>query len=203
MKKVINFKSVIALSLVLFAVVFMVSCSENRKVDSDDVDDRDNLSDRNDGNDTILVIKTNDDSEFLMEAAQMQLMEIRLGRLAQQKGTSDHVKALGKMMETDHTQNLKELEALAQSKSVTISTMESDDSNDAYEKLNGKTGNDFGKEYSAMMVKHHEDAIDKFEDIASDSEDQQIKTWANSKLAGLKTHLQHAKTCKEECDKMN
>jgi putative membrane protein len=147
-------------------------------------------------------IENDNDGMFLMKAAEIQMEEISLGKLAQQKGTSDHVKALGKMMETDHTKTLEELRTLAQSKSIAIPTVASDNSRNSYEKLNEKTGNDFGKEYSDMMVKHHEDAIKLFEKAAADSKDAEIRSWASGKLAGLNAHLGHAKECKKKCDAM-
>ncbi|GAA0878378.1 hypothetical protein GCM10009119_13460 [Algoriphagus jejuensis] len=151
----------------------------------------------------IVVLDNDGPTVFLMKVAEIQLEEVSLGKLAQQKGTSSHVKELGKMMEQDHSKSLLEVKALAQAKAVSIPSTVTDDSKDAYEKLNGKTGNDFDKDYSAMMVRHHEDAIDLFEKASSESEDAEVRAWATQKLPGLKTHLDHAKACKEECDKLD
>ncbi|MDP1879350.1 MAG: DUF4142 domain-containing protein [Parachlamydiaceae bacterium] len=46
-----------------------------------------------------------------------------MGKFAQLKGNSDHVVALGKMMEDDHTKVYNEIKALAQSKSVSIAVI--------------------------------------------------------------------------------
>jgi putative membrane protein len=135
-----------------------------------------------------------------MEAAEMQLEEISLGKLAQQKGNSAHIKELGKMMEEDHTKSFTELQALAQSKSISIPTTVTEDSMDAYNNLNEENGNDFGKAYNDMVVEHHEDAIELYEKAATDSEDPAIRAWATEKLPGLRTHLQLAKSAKEKSD---
>ncbi|HSF56151.1 MAG TPA: DUF4142 domain-containing protein [Algoriphagus sp.] len=203
MKNIINFKSILPYSICLAGtMIFATSCSENKTMDSKEVAEKENIDKLAANEETIVVIDNDNGTKFLMEVAELQLEEISLGKLAQQKGTSAHVKELGQMMETDHTKSLTELTALAQSKSVSIPTSVTDDSKDAYEKLDGKTGNDFDKAYSDMMVKHHEDAIKLFEKASTDSEDAEIKTWASNKLPGLKTHLDHAKACKEKCDKM-
>lgn len=202
MKNLFNFKSLQTLSLGLAATIILVSsCSENKAVDSNDVTNQENLSTL-DADKTILVIENDNGSKFITEAAEIQLELISLGKLAQQKGTSDHVKELGKKMEVDHTQTLSEIREMAQAKSVTIPGSESEDSTDAYEKLNEKTGNEFGKSFSELAVEHHEDAIELFEEASRDSEDQQIKAWATNKLSELKNHLQLAEACKEKCDKM-
>jgi putative membrane protein len=185
------------------SAMFLSSCSENKTVDSKEIAQEENMDNLSDDEKEVVVLENDGPTVFLMKVAEMQLEEISLGKLAQQKGTTTHVKELGKMMEQDHTKSLSEVQALAQAKTVAIPTVATKDSNDAYEKLNGKTGNDFDKDYSDMMVKHHEDAIDLFEKASTDSEDAEIRAWAGQKLPGLKTHLDHAKACKEASDKLD
>jgi putative membrane protein len=204
MKNLINFKSILVHSICIAGTVFLAaSCTEKRTLDSKNVAEQENIAKLTTEEDkAIVVIENDNDAKFLMQAAEMQLEKIRLGQLAQQKGSTSHVKELGKMMEEDHTKALTELMALAQSKSVSIPASITEDSKDAYEKLEDKTGNDFGKAYSDLMVEHHEDAIELFEKASTDSEDAEIRTWASQKLPALRMHLEHAETCKEECDKM-
>jgi len=203
MKNLINFKSILVHSMCIAGTFFLASsCSENKTVDSMEVAEDENMSKSATDDQTIVVVDNDNDAKFLMEAAEMQMEAISLGKLAQQKGTSSHVKDLGKMMESDHSKSMTELEVLAQSNSIAIPTSATVDSQGAYEKLEDETGNDFGKKYSKMMVEHHEDAIELYEKAASDSENPEIRTWASEKLPGLRTHLEEAKACKEECDKM-
>jgi len=203
MKNLINFKSILVHSMCIAGTFFLASsCSENKTVDSMEVAEDENMSKSATDDQTIVVVDNDNDAKFLMEAAEMQMEAISLGKLAQQKGNSSHVKDLGKMMESDHSKSMTELEVLAQSNSIAIPTSATVDSQGAYEKLEDETGNDFGKKYSKMMVEHHEDAIELYEKAASDSENPEIRTWASEKLPGLRTHLEEAKACKEECDKM-
>lgn len=222
MKNRFNLKPILAFSLGLAGtLIFMSSCSESNRTDSKDMaengdmDQRSpdgnmnsssadgNMNNRSNGDQTILVVENDNDSSFLIKVAEMQLEEIRLGRLAQQKGTTPQVKELGKMMEDEHTKALASLETLARNNSITIPTTASSDSENHYNDLNGKTGADFGKSYSQMMVEHHEDAIELFEKASEDSENAQIKAWATTQLPILRTHLQHAEASKVETDKVN
>ncbi|MFN3997916.1 DUF4142 domain-containing protein [Algoriphagus sp.] len=217
----IKLMPIVAFSLGLAGtLIFMSSCSENNRTDTKDMAKNTDMNQRSPSGDmnsqtadrnmnspstadkTILVIENNNDSTFLIKAAEMQLEEIRLGRLAQQKGTTPHVKELGKMMEDGHTKTLASLETLARDNSVSIPTSASSNSEGAFNDLGKKTGADFGKAYSKMMVDHHEDAIDLFEKASNDSKSQQIRTWATNQLPTLRTHLEHAEKCKAECDKM-
>lgn len=212
MKNRINLNPILAFSFGLAGtIIIMSSCSENNKTDSKDMAETSDINLRSpDGNmevsstpeNTILVIENDNDSSFLIKVAEMQLEEIRLGRLAQQKSTTPHVKELGKIMEDGHSKTLASLEALARDNSITIPTSASSDSEKHYYDLSDKTGVDFGKAYSNMMIDHHEDAIKLFETASSDSESSQIRAWASDQLPTLRTHLAKAEACKVECDKL-
>lgn len=182
-------------------VILTSSCGENKTTDSKEVAEQENIDKLAKGDKAIVVIENDNAMKFLMEVAEMQLEEISLGKLAQQKGSSAHVKELGKMMEADHSKSFTEISALAKSKSVSIPTSVTKDSKDAYDKLNGKTGKDFDKTYSDMVVEHHEDAIEKFEKASAESKDPEIKAWATKNLPALRTHLEHAKASKEQSNK--
>ena len=204
-----NFKSVLLSTLLVGGVFFTAtSCSENKANDSRDVAEKENKSnqvtDYRTGNNTnlenrpVMVINNDDDAQFLMDAAEMQHENISLGNLAQQKGNSEHVRALGKMMVEENSKSLNELKALAQTKSIAIPSSATEDSNDFHKKLNEKNGKDFSQTYSKRMVDQHEDAIDLYEKAVKDTEDPQIKAFATEKLLSLRTQLKKAEDCREK-----
>lgn len=142
-------------------------------------------------------------AKFLVKANEINLEEISLGKLAQEKSTNADIKALGKMMVTAHTKASADLTALAAKKNISIPTENTDDIKDAYKKLNDKTDQkDFNKAYADMMVKGHKDAIDLFEKQSTDSSDADIRAWATSMLPGLREHLDHAMAIQAKFDKM-
>lgn len=141
------------------------------------------------------------DAQFLVDAAEINLETIQLAKLAQQKGSSAHVKELGKMMENTHTKLQRDLTALAKSKMISIPTSPTDKAKDSYAKLDKKSGNDFDKTYADMVVDKHEDAIDIFENATTDSYDTDIKNWSISALSDLRTHLNHAIESQQKLDK--
>lgn len=191
-----NFKTVFIQTTLIIAVINgITSCENNNSKDTKDVaeDHNDAKFDKNDNE---------KDAQFLVNAAEINMEEISLGQLAQQKGSTNHVKELGKMMEESHTKSLAELTALAQTKSISLPTSQTDNVKEAYKNLNEKSGNDFGKEYSSMMVNGHKKAIELFEKASADCTDPDIKAWATATLPILRTHLDQAMICKKQCEKM-
>ena len=60
------------------------------------------------------------DTAFATKAAQANLAEIELGKLAQQKAMRDEVKQFAQRMVADHGKKLDELKGLAASKNITL-----------------------------------------------------------------------------------
>ncbi|HYD91080.1 MAG TPA: DUF4142 domain-containing protein [Flavobacterium sp.] len=140
------------------------------------------------------------DSDFMVFAAEVDMKEIELGKLAQQKSTNADIKALGKMMVDQHMQSSATTKALATKKNVTLPSSLTEKGQEAYKDLNDKTGHDFDKAYADMMVDAHEKAINKMERASEKASDEEIRMWAANMLPTLRTHLEHAKMTKEKVD---
>ncbi|MGM0479548.1 MAG: DUF4142 domain-containing protein [Bacteroidota bacterium] len=131
----------------------------------------------------------NTDARFLVNAAEINLQHIQLGKLAQLKGKTAHIKKLGQMIETDQKNSLKYLTALAKTKMITLPTSNTNNSGNAYRFLNKKTGNAFDKAYVEMMVSEHKDAIAFFEKSYKSCADINVKNWTTTALAHLRKQL--------------
>jgi len=197
MKKINRYKSLILQAIVITPILFGASsCMDNKKPeDTKDVAEEHNEAKFNNN-------KQEKDAEFLVKAAEINLDEISLGQLAQQNGRTFLVKELGKMMEDSHTKSLKDLTALAKKKMITIPTSPTNNSQEAYKKLNEKSGNDFDKKYADMMVNGHKEAIAVFEKASTDCNDSDIKESATAMLPDLRKNLDHAIDCQKKCEKM-
>ncbi|MEO8239701.1 MAG: DUF4142 domain-containing protein [Flavobacterium sp.] len=141
------------------------------------------------------------DSEFLVDATEINLEEIAIGQLAQQKSTNPEIKKFGKMLVDDHTKLSGEVKTVAQTRNFSLPTSITEDGKEEYDKLNEKSGLDFDKKFVDMMIDGHEKAIDKFTSASKKSNDEEIKTWASNNIASLTAHLQHAKLLKQDLDK--
>lgn len=182
--------------LLVTSLFFITSCENKAGKDSKDV-----AEERNDEMEGDLNKER--DEDFLIKATEINMEDIQLGQLAQQKATMPDVKNLAKMITDEHNKAMADLKALAGRKSIAIPTAMTDKVKNAYDKLNEKApGNDFDKEYCDMTVKGHNDAIDAFEKAASNAYDADIKAWAASMLPGLRSHLEQANACEEKLKKM-
>lgn len=197
MNKIKNVKSAIVDGALIIAMMIGVtSCGNSTKVeDTKEVAEESNEA-KFDEN------KTESDADFLVDAAEINLMDIQLGALAMEKAMTNEVKELGKMMNDVHTKSLNELVDLAAKKSVTIPTSLTQDGMDKNKKLMDKTGKEFDKEYCDIMVNEHKDAIDRFEKAANNSTDIEIKDWATATLTTLRKHLDQAVMCQDNAKKL-
>ena len=128
------FKNSMVLAFLLFVSAFtFTACGDNaKKTDTEEV-----AEDQNKPNSDLTK---ESDERFLVRATEINMEEIELGKLAQQKGTHADVKALGKMMEDGHTKALNDLKTLAASKSIAVPAASTQDAINAYNKLNEKSG---------------------------------------------------------------
>lgn len=134
------------------------------------------------------------DADRLVDAAAILQKNAKLGELAAGKATMQEVKNLGSSMAKTHAEDLAELEALATSKAITLPATATENTMDAFEDLNDKTGLDFDKKYCDKVISSHKDAIDKMEAIEKNAEDADIRGWATKMIPHLRSHLASAET---------
>ena len=177
-------------------ILLFASCSNTQKPK----DTKEVAEDRND--EKFDNNKQEKDAQFLVNAAEINLEEIQLGKLAQKKGGTAEVKELGKRMEDAHTKSLNDLKSLAKRKMITIPTTPTENAQDAYETLNEESGKDFDKAYADKVVNEHEDAIEAFEEASTDSNDTDIKNWARASLPDLRMHLDNSIDSQKKLEKI-
>ncbi len=177
-----------AFSFILLSVMSLCSCNDAPK------DSKEAATEMNKPNSDAT---RESDEKFLVRASEINFEEIRLGQLAEQKGTAAEVRDLAKMLVMAHNKANDDLHALSSSKGIAIPLAPSEAVEDAYKNLNEKSGNDFDKEYCAKMVAGHKDAIDLFEGATRGNNDGDVKNWAFSMLKELRLHLSQAQLCEE------
>jgi putative membrane protein len=191
--------SILGKALMSAAVVTMslgaVSCKEeNKQEDPKEVAEDQNEQKFEDTNES-----KEDDSQYLVDAAEVDMKEIELGKLAQKSANAD-IKALGQMMVDEHTKSSAATKALAAKKNITLPPSLTEKGQEAFKDLNDKTGADFDKKYAEMMVDGHEKTIEKMEKASEKATDEEVRMWAANMLPTLRKHLEHAKTTKEKVD---
>ncbi len=132
---------------------------------------------------------SNDDSDFIKAAASGGMMEVQLGKTAQQKAASSQVKEFGRRMQTDHSKANDQLKKVAAKKNVKLPTELEGKQKSTMDKLTKLKGDEFDREYMNTMVDDHKEDIEKFEQEADKGKDPDVKKFAKDHLPILKKHL--------------
>lgn len=103
------------------------------------------------------------DKDFVHDVAIMNMAEIDLGRLAADRAADPEVKKFAQMMVDEHTKAGDTLKTLASQQNIEVPAEVDKKHQDLREKLAGKQGLDFDREYMDAMVDGHNDFIDKLE----------------------------------------
>ena len=160
--------------------------------DANDIKDTTSMSSAK--KDTMGTMAVNDDvADFAVKAANGGMMEVDLGKLAEQKGVSKGVKDFGTMMVKEHSKLNDELKSLAASKNITLPTTVGSDMQKQIDDLRKDSARQFDKNYIDKMVSAHKDNIDLFEKAAKNSKDSAFKNFAVKALPTLYKHLGAAK----------
>lgn len=133
------------------------------------------------------------DSRFAKEAAQGGMAEVKLGQLAQDKGSNDAVKSFGKRMMDDHSKANDKLKDAASKDNVTLPTDVSAKDQATYDKLSKLNGAAFDRAYAKDMVKDHQTDVSQFQKEASAGKSDSLKGFASETLPTLQAHLKEAK----------
>jgi len=132
------------------------------------------------------------DHQFMMKAAQGGMAEVELGKLAQERGSSDAVKQFGQRMVEDHGKANEELMRIAQSKGVTPPTSLDSKAQSMKDKLSKLSGTAFDRAYMSEMVKDHRTDVSEFQKEANSGRDPEAKAFAAKTLPTLQEHLRMA-----------
>lgn len=183
MKKPIIFGKALLSLGVLALSLGTISCKNEPKTE----DPKEVAEDENEAKfDTIKEAEK--DAEILVDAADFDLEQRELGKLAQSKGVSTAVKDLGKMMEKHHNESFMKLSALAKEKQISIPTAITEDGQKEYDKLSKADAKNFDKDYLDRIYKEHHDAIGDFTQDAQATKSVEIKAYLKSMIVTLQNH---------------
>lgn len=118
---------------------------------------------------------------------------MELGKLAQQKASSDAVKQFGERMVTDHTKANDQLKEVASKEGVAVPTTLDKKEQSHIDKLSKLQGPQFDKAYMKDQVKDHQKDVQEFQDEAQLGTNPDIKQFASQTLPVLQQHLDQAK----------
>ncbi len=134
-----------------------------------------------------------EDRNFVMEAAQGGMMEVQMGKLAQQNGQSDAVKQFGKRLEDDHSKANQELMGIAQKLGVSVPAALDKKHQGKVDKMSKVKAQDFDRRFAKEMVDDHEKDVKAFKKQADKGKNAELKQFASQAVPTLEEHLKMAR----------
>ena len=134
-----------------------------------------------------------EDMQFMKDAAQSGIAEVKMGELASSNGESQPVKDLAQKLVTDHGKINEELKQLATKKSVMLPDAVTEQQKTMLQHLTSLKGAEFDTAFKQHAVENHQKSVDKFKTAAEKAKDADLKAFAAKTLPTLQQHLDLAK----------
>jgi putative membrane protein len=139
--------------------------------------------------------------QFIRKAAQINLGEIELGKLAERKATDPAIKDFGALMVRQHTQLQQRLEALAKDHGIVLPTAPGAKQVALKDKLAKESGQQFDNDYIQHMLSGHKGAIAMFENEIENGTNTAYKACAEKGLPVIQDHIRVAEDIAGKMDR--
>ena len=129
------------------------------------------------------------DKDFVQDAAQSNLAKIKLSQMALQKSQNPQIRDMANQMVQGYTKANAELNQLAMRLGVSIPQSQDVMDKASATGLSMRSGEDFDKAFLDEMRDEHQDAVDKYKKEASEGTNPQVRQYASTYLSKLENNL--------------
>ena len=123
------------------------------------------------------------DKDFVKTVAESSATEVHLGKIAQEKASSDAVKELGKQMVDVESQTGRQLQQAATALKIDLPSAPSKRAKKDGEKLAKLSGADFDHAYTKMASDEQKQTVKEFERESKNGKSPALKDWAAKNLS--------------------
>lgn len=134
------------------------------------------------------------DRAFALEAAQTNLMGLRLGQIVQNNAQSQDVKEYSAMMSDYFTKASNDLLRIANRKNIPLPSALSTINQADLDRLSALKGAAFDTAYIDWSIQSHQKTIEQLRQHALNSTDEDLKSWASGRITTLEQSLNRAQT---------
>ncbi|HEX8425845.1 DUF4142 domain-containing protein [Hymenobacter sp.] len=128
------------------------------------------------------------DSEFAVAAASANMLEVSLGKLAQQKAIELEVKEWGKKMNQEHSEAGTKLEAIASRNSIALPTMMSPEDRATYDDIDDRKYLGFDKKYLRDLKALHQRTVKRYAEATTKLANPELLAYVTEMLPILRAH---------------
>jgi putative membrane protein len=133
------------------------------------------------------------DSGFIRQAGSLNLLEVRLGTIAEQRASNTAVKQFGQQMVSSHSSMGQQWTSLAAQNRLPTSVPLNSIQQQSVDQLSKLSGADFDRAYMNAMVADHEQDAGTLQRIGTYAQSAEVKRLAASGLAATEQHLSRAR----------
>jgi putative membrane protein len=131
--------------------------------------------------------------EFINKVWNMNSFEIRAGQEAKDKAKDAAFKEYAQSIVSDHTRMNDELKSAVQKMRATeLPTKLDSEHQQKLQQLTSASGAAFEGLFKTQQIQGHEQALRLFQSYAANGDNADLKSWAQTSIAGLQRHFEHA-----------
>jgi putative membrane protein len=133
------------------------------------------------------------DKRFLLQVEQGSLLNVEMGKLAAEKGSSETVRNLGMKMKDDHTRGIDIVKRVATRDGVSLPDGLDSKHKERLDKLAKLSGPEFDRAYLKDQLKAHQRMVSYFQNEADNGTETAAKKLATNMLPAIEKHLEMVK----------
>jgi putative membrane protein len=138
------------------------------------------------------ISQLSQDSKLIFQMASSNIMEVRLGQMAQDKASNAAVKQFGKQMATDHTNLENQLTGLVSKNGNNFQPAMSKENEAEVSRLEKLSGAQFDQQYMTSMIQHHQQDISTLQSQSQSARSGEARQMITASLPVLQQHLSMA-----------
>ena len=135
------------------------------------------------------ISQLSQDSKLIFQMASSNIMEVRLGQMAQQKATNAAVKQFGQQMATDHTNLENQLTGLVSKNGTNFQPSMSKENEAEVSRLEKLSGAQFDQQYMTSMIQHHQQDISTLQSQSQSAKSAEARQMIAASMPVLQQHL--------------
>ena len=135
------------------------------------------------------ISQLSQDSKLIFQMASSNIMEVRLGQMAQQKASNAAVKQFGQQMVTDHTNLENQLTGLVSKNGTNFQPAMSKENEAEVSRLEKLSGAQFDQQYMTSMIQHHQQDISTLQSQSQSAKSGEARQMIAASMPVLQQHL--------------
>ena len=171
----------------IFLVVFMTSCGSSLTYDE--------AIQEYEGYESA---EAKEDARYLANAKSYSILLKKLGELGTERAYAVVVQDYARKIVQDHTNLNEQLNELAKKEDIKLPSKMSEQHQQLFQTLQNTSRQDFDKAFFRQIERAYEDSIQLYKDIATDASDDEIRSFAASKLRVLRDNENRADEMEDE-----